>query len=197
MRGCRRCAYLQQAVAQGCKLVRFVFKRRYKNPPNFPLYGCLAYLAGRAGVYLDNLPSAWVSGWQLLWVVNMHGYCWRAASPDHSSYSLHLPVAKIISLLLSSALPCPFPCTVNRRALALATRLTAAAKIHMDEQNLLLWERRNRYLFWRPPSGDEGGLWHWRWPELSPTTSHTTSDLSLLQFLSSGAWKLPLFLRSY
>jgi len=58
----------------------------------------------------------------------MRGYCWRAASPNHSSYSLHLTVAKITSLLPSSALPCPFPCTVNRRALALAMCLTAAVK---------------------------------------------------------------------
>lgn len=58
----RRPAYLKQAVAQGCKLVRFVFKRMYKNPPNFPPYDCLAYLAGRAGVYLDNLLSTRVIG---------------------------------------------------------------------------------------------------------------------------------------
>lgn len=77
---------------------------------------CLDYLTRRAGVCLDNLPSTWVSGWQLLWVVNMCGYCWTAASPNCSSYSLHLPVAKITRLPPSWALPCPFPCTVKRRA---------------------------------------------------------------------------------
>lgn len=119
--------------------------------------------------------------------------CVAAASPNHSSYSLHLPVSKINSLLLSSVLHCPLPCTVCIRALALATCLTAAVKIHMDDWDPLLWEWKNRHKFWRHPSGNEDGLWGWRPLEVSPTDSHKTSNLSLLQFLSSGIWKLPLF----
>lgn len=145
MRGCRRHGYLKQAVAQGSKLVRFVFKRRYKTPPNFPPYGCLAYLAGRAGVDLDSLLSQ-----VLWWTDNMCGYCWRAASPICSSYSLHLPVAEITSLLPSSALPCPLPCTWTREPWPL----------------LLVWQQLWRciwmsriFSFWRAHSGDVGGLW--------------------------------------
>ena len=86
MRGCRRPAYLKQAVAQGCKLVRFVFKRRYKNPPNFRPVAVLPTL-------LEELECIWKICLLLDFLVdNCYGLSTCMATAEEQP----LPIAAVI-----------------------------------------------------------------------------------------------------
>lgn len=116
--------------------------------------------------------------WQHVWLLLKSSFSHLQQLFPPSSSSWNHQSASQFSLALSFALH------MNKRALALATCLTAAVKMHMDEQDFLILES---------PFRGRRGIVGWRRPEVSPTTSHTTSNLSLLQFVSSGAWKPPLF----